>query len=323
MSEKTGKRRSLRWMILVSSLIAVVAISVLLIRPYFWTRAEFYEPDVTAAPTVPVMSMADYDSVVDTHARPYVLRYTFKTKNETENQLLVFGISNHTTDTENADIKQIASLYDEVRPSVCLLESRLGIWLAGYNGIVKQFAESGALAWHARKSGTAYYTLELPLDEEMRRVAAEHNHDHTVLFYVLRPYFGQRRGGPIDDPESAIAESLSKRTKIDGIDSSIKTVADIDRVWKQDFADQKDWRDCDDQFGWPGALNDVAASANSVRNQHWLNVFCDLMSDESSAEPQSIFAVVGCSHAVRLQPALDSLFQPHPSNPKVTTPPLK
>jgi hypothetical protein len=323
MPENTEKRRSLRWMIVVSASIAVIAISVLLIRPYFWTRAQYYDPQLTAAPMVPVMSMAEYDSVVGIHARPYVLRYNYKTSNGVENQLLIFGISDHTTDPENVDIKQIASLYDENRPDICLLESRLGIWFAGYNGIVKQFAESGALAWHARKTGVSYYTLELPLDEEMRRVAAEHNHDHTVLFYVLRPYFGQRRGGPIDDPDSAIAESLSKRTKIKGIDSSIETVADIDRVWKQDFADQKDWRDCDDEFGWPGALNDVGASANSVRNQHWLNVLYDLMAGESSADPQSIFAVVGCSHAVRLQPALDSLFQPDPANPNVTTPPLK
>lgn len=315
--EKVKKRSCLRWLSIVSaSCVLILLVTLAFVWPYFWIRAAYYETDTIAKPATPVMTMQEYDQIVSTHPRPYQLRYSGTRPNTADNQLLVFGISHHTTDPQHDDIKTLETLFEQFDPTICLIEGRLGIWIAGYDGLISQFAESGALAYLARRNSIDCYTLELPLEEEMRRVADDHNHDHVVLFYVLRPYFGQRRGGPIDDPENAISESLRKRTGIDGINSSIGSVEDIDRVWKEDFADLPDWRDCDDANGWPGKLNDVGSSANSVRNQHWLNILEDLINrpTENQQFPRRVMMVVGCSHAVRLQPALDSMFTPDSKN---------
>lgn len=307
------KKKGGRWRIVLLGFAAVVCVAFLLTRGYFWSYASPYSPNSTYTPPVPVMSMSEYRSVIGSHPRPYILKYT-----KGERELTLFGISNHTSDPNDPDIKKIDQLFHEIEPDVCLVEGRLGFWFAGYKGLVKQFGETGAVCWLARQSGAKTFTLELSLEDEVQGVLKSHPPEHTALFYVLRPYFGARRGGPIDNPENFIGESLRKRTKIKGIDQTIKTVADIDKVWKRDFSELPDWRDCDDRFGWPGALNDVAATANSVRNDHWVKVLDDLMNatQEDVDAPKKIFATVGCSHAVRLQPALDSMFDAAVDNPR-------
>lgn len=281
-----------------------------LASPWFWTHAKFLAPAESVEPSVAVMTMQEYDAVVSVHPRPYVLRYR-----QGVNELLLFGISHHTNDPANPDIERIKQLYSRFQPTVCLIEGRLGIWFSGYEGLVKQFGESGCVSWLARQDGVDTFSLELPLEDEMRGVAKLHDHDHVVLFYVLRPYFGARRSGPIDSPESFIAESLHKRTGIAGIESDISDVEDIDRIWKRDFADLPDWRTCDDRNGWPGCLQKVGASANDVRNDHWINIINERLASTSDPAPVRIFTVVGVSHAVRLQPALDSMFVADLANP--------
>ena len=300
-------RRRIGWIFLI--LFAAVFIAALCIRPYFWTRAQAYSPKSAAQPAVPVMTMAEYGNFVSQHPRPYVLKYT-----KGSNQLILFGISHHVNDPENADIVELDRLIKAFEPTDCLIEGKLGIWIAGYEGIVKQFGESGAVAWHARQRGTPLHTLDLPLELEVERVVKQHAPEHVAMFYVLRPYFGARRHGPIEDPEAMIAEPLRKRTKFACLKGAVTSVEDIDRIWKRDFTEYPDWRDCADNSGWPGVLNEVGATANLVRNEHWLDVFNEMMSESENAR---IFAVAGCSHAFRIQRALDSLFDADGANPSI------
>ena len=307
--------RSWRWRKLFVALLVVIGVTGFFIRPYVWTKlAPFPSLDARQL-AVPPMSMAEYMEVVGDHPRPYLLKYT-----SGKNELHLFGISHHTNDPQDADILQIKQLLEQQQPNVCLIEGRLGVWLAGYEGIIRKFGESGLVSWYARKNRVPAYSLELSLEEEVKKVVKSHQPEHVALFYVLRPYFGARRAGPMDDPEAFIAESLRKRTAIPGIDKTFKTVAEMDEIWKKDFADLPDWRDCDDRQGWPGTLAEVGDTANRVRNEHWLAIFDSLMTGSANTDqqPKKIFVVVGCSHAVRLQPSLDAMFKPNESNPKMS-----
>lgn len=303
----SSKRRWLFRFSVVMVLFCIVAYFVL--RPHFWTRANMLSPAKTILPSAPVMTMDEYSNVVSVHPRPYEIRYS-----NGDNQLLIFGVSHHVNDPQNDEIRLIESRFKQFHPTISMIEGRMGLWIAGRDGVIEQFGESGAVAWQARQAGIDTFTLEMPLEEEMRQVAVRHQADHVVIFYVLRPYFGARRNGPISDPAAFIAESLRKRTGIDGVESEVTSIEDVDQVWKRDFADLPDWRDCDDRSGWPGPLQAIGASANDVRNQHWINIFAEQLNSTDQKLPRKVFAVIGCSHAVRLQPALDSLFQADPLN---------
>ncbi len=125
-----------------------------------------------------------------------------------------------------------------------------------------------------------------------------------ALFYVLRPYLGQRRFGPVDDPAGFLAEYVRKRGSHAALGGAIRSVADVDRLWARDFAGGPDWRECDDRAGWPGYLSDVGACANDVRNAHWLGVIADL-----AARGERTLMVCGSSHAVRLEAALRAIMR--------------
>jgi hypothetical protein len=256
------------------------------------TPAAVYRVQAAIEPRAAVMSMSDYGRHGD-HARPYILQIA-----ASPGMLLMYG-AEHTQDPAAPDIASLRETFESFRPTVVLVESRLGWYFGGFDAAVRRFGESGAAGQLARARGVPLYTLELPLEQEVAGVLAQHPAEQVALFYVLRPYFGQRRHGPVADPDGAIAEPLAKRTRIAGLQGTLKSVADVDRVWRRDFPGLPDWRDCDDRYGWPGALAEIGATANDVRNQHWIQVIAELV-----GRGERVFAVCGASHAVRLEAAL-------------------
>jgi len=251
----------------------------------------------TVAVPVPVMTMEQYGAVVSSHPRPYVLRYE-----PTPGALICYG-SEHFYDPASPALQAIAGEFGAFKPTVVLVESRLGVYWGGQDAAVCAFGESGLVDVLARRAGLRIFTLELPLEDEVAGVLKWFSPKQTALFYILRPYFGQRRNGPPDDPDGVVGDSLRKRTRIPGLENTFTSIADIDAYWKQELPDKSDWRDCDDRYGWPGFLNGVAAKANQVRNDHWLQVAADLVRGG-----ERVFMVCGSSHAVRLEPALKALL---------------
>jgi hypothetical protein len=281
-------------------LASTVAIAFGVAWPYRFTRAPYYEPRQTWAVSTPVMTMDEYGGVVSTHLRPYILHGQSRTG---PGALVLFGISDHTNDPAHPDIQRLISEWNDFKPTVALTESRLGLYVGGFDGGVQMFGESGGVYALARSSGTPLYTLELPLEDEIAGVLEKFSPEQTALFYILRPYFGARASGPLGDPADFVEEYIKKRGDVAGLAGSIRTVEDIDRIWKRDFPNQPGWRDSDGRHGHPGYLSALAARANAVRNDHWMQVFLDLASAN-----ERVFAVCGCSHVVRLEPALRPFF---------------
>ncbi len=267
--------------------------------------APTYSVDQPIDISVPVMSMDDYSSIVDAHRRPYVLDYAVAdSDSKSAGALHCFGISNHVNDPTDPDINAIRGAFESFNPTVALIEGRTFVYFGGFDRTTKRFGESGAVYVLAKQAGIPIYSLELSLDDEVAGVLTRFTAEQTSLQYILRPYFGQRRHGPMDDPDTFVEHYIADRGTLPGLNGVIESVADIDAIWKRDFADSLDWRDCDDQNGWPGYLNDVAAYGNTVRNDHWLQVIADLVINKK----ERVFMTCGCSHAVRLEATLDSML---------------
>lgn len=259
--------------------------------------AAWHEPTVDVSGLPAVMSMEAYSQGPD-HARPYIVE---RTKGRAA--LLCLGLT-HTDDPNSADVALLRRRFAEFAPSVVLVESRLGYGLGGVGAAVRTFGESGAAYVLARDRGVRVLTLEMPLAREIEAVARRMRPEQVALFYVLRPYLGKRRFGPVSDPEGFVSEYVRKRGSHAALRGAIRSVADIDRLWERDFSAGPNWRECDDREGWPGYLNQVAACANEVRNLHWLGVVSEL-----AAQGERMLMVCGSSHAVRLEAALGGIFR--------------
>jgi hypothetical protein len=258
-----------------------------------WFSAGHYSDYGDTELREPILTKEQYDELASTHPRPYIVRISDSTKAVT-----LFGTT-HTYDPNDAQLDSIRVECQRLRPTVALIESRLGFLFRWFSDPVKKFGESGFVYDYAQENGIPCYTWEPLFEDEIAWTLKKYPQKRVALFFILRPYFGQVKFKRPDDPDEMVEGTIGRRTKIKGLEGSIGSIAEIDSIWKADFSDQKDWRDTDDRYGWVGYLNDMAVESNAFRDEHFARVIIDL-----TRKGERVFAVCGSSHAVKLENAL-------------------
>ena len=292
--ENETKIKSSPWRSMVKLGVAF-ALVVLAIVGYrnLWTKPPTYTVAQRVKLTVPILTLEEHDELGE-HDRPYIVDI------EAERGALLYFGSEHVKDPHHPQTAKITEQWEAFEPTVALVEGRLGLYLGGMSRGISRFGESGAVYVLARRDDVPVYTLELDFADEATALVDEFPAEHVAMYYVLRPYFGAVRHGPIEDPESFVRKFIRKRASRYGMEGTIESVADIDRIWKRDFADKPDWRELDDRYGcWYGYLSPVADKCNKLRNEHWAQMMIELV-----RRGERVFAVAGCCHAVCHGPAL-------------------
>lgn len=284
--------------IAVAAVCALAAVAALGWR-YRWRTLEPV-PDVAplAAPA-PILTYEQYHRIE--HGHPYILRFR-----SPRGELLYVG-TRHTRSPDDPQIARIRQLWDEFAPTVALAEPRLGLFVGGLGPGVKQFGEAGAVWALARSDDVPVYTLEAPLDIEMRAVLAKWPPPQAAAYYVLRASLGR------DDPDAVAREAkqlIEKRTRWPGLEGALDP-ARLDSLMRAEFPDADDWRVLPASVTWPGRsdtfLNEVSTTVNRFRDEHMVAVLATLLD-----RGERVFAVVGSSHAVMQEPALRALFEAVP-----------
>jgi len=285
------RRRILRWLLL--SLAACLLALGLLAWGFVWRSPPYYTEYGTIDLPVPILTTEQYKEVSDKHARPYVVQLA-----TASGALVLYGAS-HTKDPNDHQIGDLRQRWAEFRPSVALVEGRLGFLVEGFSDPVRKFGERGLVFAMARKQGVKVYTWEPQIEREVAQVLQWHAKERVALFYILRPYFSNLRHGRPTDPDGVVEGYRRKRTRWPGLENTFGSVAEVDAIWQRDFNGVKDWRDTSDEYGLPGYLNDVWKTSNAARDEHFARVIIDLV-----RKNERVFAVCGSSHAVKLEPAL-------------------
>jgi hypothetical protein len=255
-----------------------------------WRSPDYYTDYGSIDLTEPILTMEQYSVRAKDHPRPYVVTLG--------DSVLLFG-AEHTQDPDDPQIDSIRAQWERFAPTVTLVEGRLGFLFRWTSDPVARFGESGAVYDLAKRSGVPAFTWEPPVEAEVAWVLRSYPQKRTALFYILRPYFGQRKFGRPDDPDGMVEGTIGRRTQWKGLEGSIADVAEIDSIWRADFAGKKDWRETDDRYGWPGYLGEIAAASNAFRDEHAARIIVHL-----ARNGERVFIVCGSSHAVKLEPAL-------------------
>lgn len=240
----------------------------------------------------PIMSSEGYDSVHAVFTRPYIVYI------EGGRAVLTFG-AEHTKDPNHPQFAKIDSLWTLFNPDAALVEGRLGFIMKGFMNPVSAHGESAYVQELAKKKGIELYSWDPPVEADVKNTLKYFHKKKAALFYVLRPYFSNYRFGKPDDPESFVLDYLEKRTKYPGLEGSLSGIAEIDSLWKADFAGLPDWRETSDAYGWPGYLNDIARISNTFRDEHLVQCIAELTN-----KGKRVFAIMGSSHAVKTEKAL-------------------
>ena len=262
-----------------------------------WRSPPFYDAPPASLPA-PILSMAQYDLVAGTHARPYVVRIETATGG-----LVLFG-AGHTRDPADPQLAMLRREWDTFRPTVALVEGRLGFILPYVMDPVEEYGEMGAAAAMARASDVRLYSWEPRREWEIGRMLDSFPPRRVAVFYVLRPYFSQLRFGRPADPEDFVEEYRRKRTAYPGLEGTLPSMEAIDSLWSEDFPGLPDWRETSDEHGLPGYLADLSARSNALRDEHLAAVLLDLV-----GRGERVFAVSGSSHAVKLDGALHAALE--------------
>ena len=172
--------------------------------------------------------MQQYGELVNTHERPYIIR---------ENDVLVFG-SEHIKDPDHEQNKTIETKFEEFKPTVVLVEGRLGFHIPYIMDPVKNFGEMGKAAALAKIHRIPIYSWDAPKNEQLKSLKEKFNSEQLALKEILNPYFGNLRFGKPESPEKYVEEFLHRAEWV-GAQDKINSVDDIDRIWKRDSLQKK------------------------------------------------------------------------------------
>jgi hypothetical protein len=240
--------------------------------------------------------MDEYGDLPNNHPRPYI--YTLK---KNKGSITVLGIE-HTFDPHDPQIDSIQKYWETTKPTVALVEGRLGFLFQGIQDPVATHGEGGKLIRLAKKEGIPFYSWEPDREEEVQALLKKYPAKQLALFYSLRPYFSSFRFGKPADPNASLQQYIDERTAVKGLKGEILTVGQVDSIWQKDFPSLPDWRNTSDEYGWPrGYLNEIFNASNLYRDQHLCSILLEL-----AEKDEQVIVTMGSSHAFRIRQALES-----------------
>ena len=269
--------------------IAIAAPVVVLGVLYFtaWRSPSYYMQEKVCNDSTGILTMVQYRTVRDTHARPYIIQ---------TDKVLIYG-STHTKNPDDPQIKDIEEKWKAFKPTVLLVEGRLGFLVPGLMNPVKKYGENGKAYELAKKDDVKTFSWELEKEDLMKQLIEKFSAERVALKEILNPYFSNLRFGKPDNPEKYVSQSLN-RAKYVGMENTFKTIEDVDRIWKRDFP-TIDWRNESDEDGLPGYLQQIADATQWLRN---IKLVC--MIKELTEKGEKVYVVAGSSHAVCIEKAI-------------------
>lgn len=291
------KYRSATSLWLIRTLVVLGCAFVLLILwgwIYSWKRLPYYTEGSAIQLTAPVMTGAEYSEVIETHPRPYIVDISLGT-----GRIIVYGAT-HTKNPHDPQITDIERRWNELKPTVALCESRLGILFPGLMDPIREFSEPGYVHQLARRDGIPTYTWEPPPQAVMDYLfRLPFSKQQLALRLKLGPYFSNLRHGKPADPAAFVNDYLNDNNRWPGLETTLTSITEIDDEWRRHFPTGPDWRDVSDEFALPGFLKEI--STNEARDEHFARVLLHLI-----GKGERVFAIAGLSHAVKLEPALQA-----------------
>lgn len=141
-------------------LISISTVLILLIVwGYFniWRSPKFYLEKNTCSPFENILTMKQYGEVINTHKRPYIIK---------SEHVLVFG-SEHTKNPNDSQIETIETVFNEFKPTIVLVEGRLGFLIPYAMNPIKNYGEMGKAAELAKKYNLPLYSWDTPKNEQL------------------------------------------------------------------------------------------------------------------------------------------------------------
>ena len=229
------------------------------------------------------------------HANPYVVDVR-----GSRAHLVVFG-SGHSSDPDDPMFDQIEATFSHLEPAFALHEGTPPAVEPQREIAIRRHGEAGLVRHLAARDGVGTASMDIPLPDEARTLCAKIGQRDSLVFLVVRQlasynrktarmnfdgYFGDffdLIAPPLglDSIDWPLIEREHRRLMGSALRTSDVTAAETDPM-RAELPTQR-----------------IATLSNRLRDEHMLNRLI-----ESLDEHRRVFATVGVSHAVMLEPAL-------------------
>jgi hypothetical protein len=264
-----------------------------------WKSPSFYKVKENRELVAPIMDMNGYKEIWQTHRRPYC----YSIHSPLKGKVYVLGVE-HITDQSHPQFDTILTTWNKAKPTVALVEGRLGFLFKWFQNPIKKYGEGGLVSNLAKRDGIYLYTWEPSRDDEVAILMEQFPVEQIAMFYSFRPYFSNMRHGKPKHPEKKLQEYLKNRTDYDHIRGVFKSWEELDSAWQRDFPEIK-WQDYSDEKGWPkGYLYEIWNASNLSRDFHLIQTILELVE-----KGETVFVTMGASHAPRIEKALKAMIK--------------
>lgn len=251
-----------------------------------WKSPKYYKLEKAISSKDSIVPFRDYSAWAN-HPRPFIV--------EGDNYVIIGAP--HSRDPKNPDLRLIHQKWKKLKPTVALVEGRLGFLIPYLMDPVKQLGEGGYVKKLAGRDGVPVYNWDLSKEALAAALQDSFSKEQIALAQILNPYFSNLRFGRPASPENYIQPFL-KRAAYVGQEAGFKNAGAVDFAWKKYFPQGPDWRDVSDEKELPGYLSSMMAASNDLRNRQLVGIVKEL-----TAKNERVFLICGSSHAFCISPA--------------------
>lgn len=215
-------------------------------------------------------------------------------------RLLLFGVR-HSSDPRNSTFDQIEAAFNALSAEFALHEGTAPAVEADREIAIRRHGEAGLLCHLAARTGIATASMDIPLAEEARQLRDEIGIAETLVYLVVRQLASFNRktarmdyNGYFRDFFALIGPPLD----IEGLDWP-RIEAEHLRIVGHTLEPRQVTALETDPMRDELPTQRTARLSNRLRDEHMLRRL-----DDAMKEHRRVFATVGVSHAVMLEPAL-------------------
>lgn len=277
----------------------LVAITIALSPRYLWRRVSPLTTNNPATASELFRTAAEHDLLFSWTRAPIL-----KAVHPSGGALYYFG-SCHTRNAHHPMIEKFSSDWADFKPTLALVEQRMGLYFGGMTSAVSKFGESAAVSELGRRDDVATYTLHQEQTSHAAELAAKVGRREAAAYLALRMAHGENPQGPIGEAE--LEHGLEKRA-VGVLSAAFTDAADFDLFWAETYADELgNWR----TLRWASIgprlghtkLEAVGHWDTVLRDVHMTRILVDQLENG-----ERVFAVVGRSHVIQQEPALRALL---------------
>ncbi|MCP4679320.1 MAG: hypothetical protein GY854_28295 [Deltaproteobacteria bacterium] len=236
--------------------------------------------------------------------KPYVLEMSCS-----KGEILYFGTV-HTNDPSHAMIANIQKSWRSFGPTVAFSEGGVRPSVRSLDQAVDRFGEPGALRFLADRDNVPIRSLDPPLSEQVSWLVNEFSTEKIKLYFILRQvsqYHRLSQQSSLEEYIRGYLDHLSRHPPLAGSPSNLK---EIDEVTKRLMPNLGEWRRASGNWTSPSVsgsfTNVIAKKMKLARDRHMVSMLVDEV-----RKGQRVFAVVGMSHVIWQEEALEAELTAH------------